>query len=418
MRNLHTKIGIFAASALVAAIATYLYSPTIGSRAAESQQAEVSLTVGSVLGIRTSADNLNLEASVGSFVSGLINIDVTTNSEYGYTLTLENSDNESSLIHTNASIPNKLTSLFAGIKTSSQMDDNTWGFSLDSSNFAFIPTLGNPVSLSRRFEPMTAEFETIPVTFGAKVGMTLPSGTYTDTVKFTAYTNGDDIEHLVQIGDITGERTTMQGFFCLDLDIGDTAVLTDIRDGNVYTVKRLRDGGCWMTENLRLGGNKPMTLTSSDTDIDGSFELPAAITTLQNSDFSANDVANVYIDPVYGGYYNYYTAAVGKNDENDSICPKGWTLPSSNAFGRLYEFYSSPELLMGEPNLQYGGFISYGTIAGNGQGSYARYWSLTETNNEYAKSLYMSNNDVLTGNSYPKRYGHTVRCKAVFEASE
>ena len=121
MKNLHIKkttmLGVFASSLLVAASAVYIYSPTFGSHAAESKEAEINLTVASALGIRTSADNLNLEANIGDFTHGSIDVDVTTNSQYGYTLTLEDSDNESSLVHTNSSISDKLTSAFAGAKT-------------------------------------------------------------------------------------------------------------------------------------------------------------------------------------------------------------------------------------------------------------------------------------------------------------
>ena len=39
---------------------------------------------------------------------------------------------------------------------------------------------------------------------------------------------------------------------CYALGAGETTALTDLRDGDVYTVAKLADGKCWMTENLRL----------------------------------------------------------------------------------------------------------------------------------------------------------------------
>ena len=97
-------IGIFSSTLLLAASATYIYSPTFSSNAAESSEVEIKLNVSSVIGISTSADSLNLEANVGSFTSGSINIDVSTNSQYGYTLTLEDGDNDSSMVHTNTAV--------------------------------------------------------------------------------------------------------------------------------------------------------------------------------------------------------------------------------------------------------------------------------------------------------------------------
>ena len=293
MKNLHTKIGIFASSALVAASAVYFYSPTFGSHAAESQSAEVNLTVASALGIRTSADNLNLEANVGDFVHGSINVDVITNSQYGYTLTLEDSDDESSLVHTNTSVEDKLISDFTGAKTPAEMTDNTWGFSLDESSYYFIPTLGNPVAL-KRTNAVHSDYDTTAVDFGAKVGMTLTAGTYKDTVKFTAYVNGADgnpdasngggagessssssinisepgvktssvrdIHSITNMQDMTSAicaATTTPLITATEIDLDGShrgnanyvqrAGLIDSRDGKTYLVSKLADGNCWMS---------------------------------------------------------------------------------------------------------------------------------------------------------------------------
>ena len=312
MKNLHTKIGIFASSALIAASAVYFYSPTFGSHAAESQSAEVSLTVASALGISTSADNLNLEANVGSFVHGSINVDVITNSQYGYTLTLEDSDDESSLVHTNTSVSDKLVSDFSGAKTSAAMDDNTWGFSLDESSYYFIPTLGNPVAL-KRTNAVHSGYDTTAVDFGAKVGTSLTAGTYKDTVKFTAYVNGVDgnpdtsngggsgsggsssssinisepgvkpavadihsISNMQDMSSAICAATTTPAITATEIDLdgsyrGNTnyvqrARLTDSRDGKTYLVSKLADGNCWMSQNLELEltAGTPITISNND----------------------------------------------------------------------------------------------------------------------------------------------------------
>ncbi|MBR0416074.1 hypothetical protein IJI64_02860, partial [Candidatus Saccharibacteria bacterium] len=45
-------------------------------------------------------------------------------------------------------------------------------------------------------------------------------------------------------------------------------ILSDIRDGETYTVRKLADGHCWMTENLRLGDpTKEITLTPADSNV-------------------------------------------------------------------------------------------------------------------------------------------------------
>ncbi|MDO5480548.1 MAG: hypothetical protein Q4F58_02700 [Candidatus Saccharibacteria bacterium] len=39
------------------------------------------------------------------------------------------------------------------------------------------------------------------------------------------------------------------------MSTGDTAVLQDLRDGQMYTVAKLADGNVWMVDNLNLGAS-------------------------------------------------------------------------------------------------------------------------------------------------------------------
>ena len=324
MKNIYKNIGIFSISLFVAASAVYLYSPVIGSHADTSTSADINLTVGSALALSTSADSLALEANIGDFTHGSLDVDVVTNSQYGYTLTLEDSDNESSLVHSNTSISDKLTSDFEGAKTSTEMDNNTWGFSLNTTDYFFIPTLGNPAALKRTTSAVSGDYDRTNVDFGAKVG-NITSGTYTDTVKFTAYVNGvdgnpadetngsinvsepgvisnsgdnSDNEYLMDYDSVTGtcstdktlhDITTMQRVstcICenttkpnstatrLDWDgshHGDDSYvprtkLVDTRDGSTYIVSKLADGNCWMSQSLALELSDGVSIKASNND--------------------------------------------------------------------------------------------------------------------------------------------------------
>ena len=189
--SLFEKVGIFAASLLVASSAVYLYSPIIGSHADTSAGADVKLTVGEVISLNLDKTALDLNASINSFVLGTVNAVVSTNSQYGYSLTLEDEDADTNMVHTNENVDAVVSSDFDGKRTSSSMSDNTWGFSLDSTNFSKIPVNGSPVTLKHVNAPMTTDSEATAVDFGVKVGI-LTSGTYTDKVVFTAYANGQD----------------------------------------------------------------------------------------------------------------------------------------------------------------------------------------------------------------------------------
>ncbi len=182
----------------------------------------------------------------------------------------------------------------------------------------------------------------------------------------------------------TGEATTTQ--------------LVDIRDNKLYYVTKLKDGHCWMTQNLDFDIDTTRTYTHNDTDLgwdtnnfdtnatwtpdttNGKYNLPINGTSV--SDWSnqtdypySADPGDVYYytsnseadDIKYtslsnctsaghtegeckhyhvGNYYNW-TAAIASNNSSsystastiamDSICPKGWRLPTtiSNEFGVL-----------------------------------------------------------------------------------
>ena len=457
MKNLHTKktknvsaaskVGIFSMSLLLTASAVYLYSPTFGSHADTSKTAEVNLTVGEAMSLSLDKNNLALTADINSFTSGDITATAITNSQYGYTLTLEDVDSSSDMTHTNSSIADVLTSSFSGAKTSAQMTNNSWGFSLNATDYYMIPTNGNPVALKRTNSPMATDSEDTVVTFGAKVG-NITSGTYTDSVLFTIYTNGatgepsDGTETLEPgvppetrtISDITNMQD-MNKKICANTPLETSATVTDSRDGSTYTIAKLKDGECWMTSNLKL---QNYTVTSADTDVpDGySYEVPASTLDWANDGY-VYEFNKLYVDDTYGGYYTYYVTTAGAPYEDSdipehyatqSICPKGWRLPTADysdsetiRLSKAYRVRINGNadvigLVTGLPNYQLNGKVSYGTI--QKQGEEASYW----TRNHYgtvAKYFWLKPQDgAITGYNYNETgyatssYGFGIRCIA------
>lgn len=151
---------------------------------------------------------------------------------------------------------------------------------------------------------------------------------------------------------VDGEHYAMQDMtveVCSIASLNSSADLIDTRDSKIYKVaklKRAMEGAastCWMIENLRLGDTEnEIVLTSADTDlpVNATFTLPIA-----TSDSVSNDsrVAQYVIDDSvdaqgrhYGYKYNYYAAKAGAvvasdfDVTNQSLCPKGWTLPTKN----------------------------------------------------------------------------------------
>ncbi len=205
----------------------------------------------------------------------------------------------------------------------------------------------------------------------------------------------------------------------------------DIRDNQVYTVKRLADGKCWMMENLNLGStNLTVDLTSANSNLSttvAASTFNSWITDSPTADYSAGVVV-----PVEGielssnipkaTYYNFYAASGGTisgssnaNNSTYDICPAGWRLPTGGSTGELgvitdayidYAMIRAPLALGGAAFGMTGGFNGT-TVSPNGNGYY---WSSTRssnTNMRYLMTFSTGANDVSTVN---RRTGSSIRC--------
>ncbi len=363
-------IGIFSTSLLAAASAIYIYSPVIGTYANNFETTDVNVSVNEVMSVMLNSNELILNAIPNSFTSGVITVTSSTNSQYGYTLTIEDEDNSSDITHIDPNVEDKITSISSEKVTSSEMEDNTWGFSLDATDFYKIPANGSPVALKRTSTPTTAAGETTDVTIGAKVG-TITSGTYADEILFTIYVNGQNsnnnsgnngssnctnifcISNMQEMTPEICETTTTPSTSAAMFDwngshLGDTnyiprTILTDTRDGNRYLISKLADGSCWMSQNLALDLTANVPLTNETTDLntktswtpenttnttvtrwatnnatasstDHSYHPIASDSYYQGGTTKSNsptEASNQYLWESTGNYYNWFAATAG-----------------------------------------------------------------------------------------------------------
>ena len=244
--------------------------------------------------------------------------------------------------------------------------------------------------------------------------------------------------------------------------------LVDIRDGKTYWIAKLKDGHCWMTQNLDLDLDSAKPLTSDDTDLidhslTGAYADGYIYDTVNNILYwtpanSTNTWANSNDYPyskdrgkfypegapaeetindyhrLNGNYYNW-TAAIASNYSNslqsdtytninanpqNSICPKGWRLPTSssvaeyNEFSKLASLYGNTSAKMRAEPIW---FVRSGMFKGqiNYSGADGYYWSSTISGASNAYKLafggnwiYPDNNSYNTG----RYFGYSVRCLA------
>lgn len=394
------KIGVFAASLFVSFSAVYLYSPVLSSNAADTALIDLNISVKKVISLSSDTENVEMESSVNSFVHKSVDLTVATNSSYGYTLTLEDEDDNSNMTHTNSNVKDVFTSDFEGAKSSSDMPENSWGFSIDGgSNYYYIPVRNFATLVSKSSTFLESGSVTSTVDFGVKVGVPA-SGVYKDTVLFTAYANGAG--GTASEGNAINENgvkpsSIMQSFDCSTLESGKTVTLYDVRDNNAYTVKKLVDGNCWMTQNLRIQNR---ILTSADSDLEVDMQILSSSTDSELTDAFAKfneyvitvdqsnpDAAQALYEkydtevmPImlriddFGGHYSDMLTLGGmrsvypyRNSEGTiptSICPKKWRLPTLSEFEALSTAYGDASSLIEAANVSLAGeYVLSGSAA-------------------------------------------------------
>ena len=430
-----TNFSIFSLFLIFGFTILSIFAPIFGSNATNNSTQELAAEVNPVVSLSAPTElsfNINPTAA-GVFDSKELKVNISTNAIKGYELYFSSEDEQTNMKHTTPSITQSISSTFTGSLTSNNMQNNTWGYSLNNTDFKSIPKKTEQVKLKDLNTYPTPAERTQSIYFGVKADTTLPSGTYEKNVIFTAVAHANPphlrgiftISNMQQMNPNICKASTTPNKTATQLDTdgshhGDpnyvpTKTLVDTRDNNTYTVSKLADGKCWMTQNLRII-NK--TITPTDSNVTTNYTIPAS----SISGFNSLDTSNAYVDSD-GGFYTWYTATAGTGTQDldtqgqnttASICPKGWRLPTggdSGEFKTLYNNYNSSSVLRSNPvNLTLSG-LAYNSSRRD-QGSLGRYWSSTVYSDSSAYYLHLNTSNVNSANLIDKNLGFSVRCIA------
>lgn len=433
--RLTTNFSIFSLFLIFGFTILSIFAPIFGSNATNNSTQELAAEVNPVISLSAPTElsfNINPTAA-GVFDSKELKVNISTNAIKGYELYFSSEDEQTNMKHTTPSITQSISSTFTGSLTSNNMQNNTWGYSLNNTDFKSIPKKTEQVKLKDLNTYPTPAERTQSIYFGVKVDTTLPSGTYEKNVIFTAVAHANPprlrgiftISNMQQMNPNICKASTTPLATATQLDTdgshhGDpnyvpTKTLTDTRDNNTYTVSKLADGKCWMTQNLRII-NK--TITPTDSNVTTNYTIPAS----SISGFNSLDTSNAYVDSD-GGFYTWYTATAGTGTQDldtqgqnttASICPKGWRLPTggdSGEFKTLYNNYNSSSVLRSNPvNFTLSG-LAYHSSRRN-QGSLGRYWSSTIYSGYDAYYLHLNTSNVNSADLISRDLGFSVRCIA------
>ncbi|MBR0460808.1 hypothetical protein IJI91_02370 [Candidatus Saccharibacteria bacterium] len=409
---------------------TLSISVGINKAHAESGNSEASLDIADVLDISAPATStLNCTpgatAASATLCTTTASVNVSTNNTYGYTLQMNATNGSPTALTNTATSPSTTVPTLTQAYSSANFPTNYWGYTggLDKSSESggyncasnYCPILaydsGGSYAPNHAIKVTDAPAATssTTITFGSKVDISKPSGTYSTSVTFTAVGNPKPLPPTMQDATVSSLATAMP-------NAGDTTTLWDIRNDEEYSIAKI-GGKYWMTKNLMLGGSSTIQLTQDDSNVSSSgYTLSASST----SGFSDDTAENVYnsgsttcssTSACYA-YYTWKAATAGTNpssgDSQYDICPKGWRLPTQAEFDTLSSRYSTGAKLAASPFLGvYAGRYSSSQL--NNGGSIGYYWSSTAYSSTGAYRLYFNSYDAGVS-SYFKRYGSAVRC--------
>lgn len=344
--------------------------------------------------ITVSLTDVALEGAIDTLSVNNTNLSVSSNNTTGYITTFSTNTNYSSLDNTNSSatIPT-----LSNTVAKNSFPTNYWGYSLDDATYKGIPAKNATADTLTELSSSTPGALSSNLYFAAKINGATEAGIYKNTVLVTVTPNYTPIS-IAQSYVLSGKTRIaandghsyfsiqdMSPEICNRIDkLDDQMQVVDERDGKVYWIAKLRDGNCWMTQNLDfdITANNVIPETSNvDVAWNSSSAHPPQVTSTgeifnNNSDDGTYsfDQGDYYMpDGTYddeeincltvnggedchyhlGNSYQYNTATAGEGSSDDgwqyegyaylkenehSICPKGWILPSSSYSNINYSF--------------------------------------------------------------------------------
>ena len=446
---------------------------TVSGAGALSAQEDVDIyfsfnpTIGLTLsGPKITIDNLTPGTAVKS---SNLTITINSNNAYGYKLLATAGDGAD---YTNNNLVNG-EATFASVAVNAgtalaSLSDNTWGWAKNNVDaFYGLPyvTSSSPAVVTSTSDA-SAGTEVVNFAIGAKAAATQISGEYTNVINFALVGNvvADSIEEVMTMQEFAMMTTAQKTSVVASMGTGGVYTLTDDRDGTEYKVAKLKDGKVWMLDNLALdltddsilaGLNAYNTDASAlslsylkgdkvrdpSTDASGNYATAKVADWTSSASYSAPlvnmDSASVVpqgSDPMastvsaggwkVGGYYNYCAATAGSycygngtsagtssGNATESICPKGWRLPTGNTSGEyasLYGQYNNYTTFRTAFKLPLSGYFDDG--AADYQGSDGIFWSSTYYGSDSMYLLYADTSAIYLSNSNDRDGGLAVRC--------
>ena len=411
---------------------------------AASETASIKAIVPDSLTLTLSTDNLTFNLEDADLHIDKLVVTAKTNAAAGYTIFFNANNDYNDLKHSNTLVEDKIASIVED-KTEETFPETAWAYSLETEDYIFKKIPLDPENI---FATTEKGENTHDFTVGVRAN-NLAAGNYENELIFTAVAN-PELKNYPLMQDVATWKDT--------LEEEQQVQAKDARDGKIYWVSKLKDGNIWMTQNLdydlSVVTNQTLTPATSnvtenrtvtpaawgDWDYDAIYYMDGGDVYYANGATETEGYSTLPEDDVnrhyaQGDYYSWRAATAGVGttsiidaDVNESICPSGWRLPTSNSdsvnysFGNLVKQYgytganqssTSDAILLASPL-----FFARGGNVGSGSlgnlGSYGLYWSSRAySNSNGAYYLRFGSSRVYPSYDEVRHDGFSVRCVAL-----
>ena len=355
------KRGIILSASVLIATFLYVLSTPISNTSAYENSTQLQINYAEMIRMNLSNNYRMRIAADGKphFQAGAIRVYLETNSYYGYDFLMETENPD--LVNT-ADPSIKITNMATNnnlVNPDDTIPMNTWGIGVvkETGNFQdiFYSNGGNiplkPYTFMGRNTQDVAH-DRLALVVGAKVDDTIPSGSYTTSIKFTLVPRviPDSILNTTYLQDVT---STIVG----TMTVNQPYRLTDLRDNKKYFIAKDSSGKVMMLQNLDYDLGDGDTLGLMTTEISGDYKRITNVADHASIDYnqavyvsgnnvyrdeSGNETVNNDLPETAaeannkaGGYYSYAAAIAnstnlytGGSMLSYSLCPKGWRIPN------------------------------------------------------------------------------------------
>ncbi len=262
---LSTKLFVLFSFLTLSFMIFQLFSPIVASNAETENTAKVSTPAGTIS--LATEDNVTINITptpTQKIYSKTTALKITNSCKKGATITLSTNKSHNNLERQGT---DTLTKTIASIATTGNLTDNSWGYTLDNTNYLPVPTKDQSPATIYNTNTATASTttpENFNLTYAVKTDDTIPSGTYTNDLVYTVNVKPECLQYTLK--------------FNLDNGTG--------KPGAVYTDRQLSYG-----TKVNLADFTP---TRTD------YEFMGWIATTNNSAVSSaiyNPIANLDVNP-------------------------------------------------------------------------------------------------------------------------